>query len=213
MFFIQVIMFFSKNVYFILFLFLISTNVLAHRKQRKAQKCVIVTVTAGVPAASPAAPAPPVTPPPALPPPAQGPPDAQAPPSPPPSLPPAAQAPVSPPPTAAAGATPGEIIFDGRFEQFKTIDDLKTSKYGLQIFKERVDALDGFRYLTLLPQPSLKDKASLQITMDNQSIFEPNQQLSDVTFKVAKERIYGRLSFVLQKWNAHSIAMKLDAVV
>jgi hypothetical protein len=38
-------------------------------------------------------------------------------------------------------------------------------------------------------------------------------ELSDITFKVAKERIYGRLSFVLQKWNAHSIAMKLDAVV
>jgi hypothetical protein len=38
-------------------------------------------------------------------------------------------------------------------------------------------------------------------------------ELSDMTFKVAKERIYGRLSFVLQKWNAHSIAMKLDAVV
>jgi hypothetical protein len=38
-------------------------------------------------------------------------------------------------------------------------------------------------------------------------------ELSDITFKVAKERIYQRLSFVLQKWNAHSIAMKLDAVV
>ncbi len=38
-------------------------------------------------------------------------------------------------------------------------------------------------------------------------------ELSDTTFKVPKERIYGRLSFVLQKWNAHSIAMKLDAVV
>ncbi len=38
-------------------------------------------------------------------------------------------------------------------------------------------------------------------------------ELSDITFKIAKERIYGRLSFVLQKWNAHSIAMKLDAVV
>jgi hypothetical protein len=38
-------------------------------------------------------------------------------------------------------------------------------------------------------------------------------ELSDVTFKVAKERIYRCLSFVLQKWNAHSIAMKLDAVV
>jgi hypothetical protein len=37
-------------------------------------------------------------------------------------------------------------------------------------------------------------------------------ELSDITFKIAKERIYGRLSFVLQKWNAHSIAMKLDAV-
>jgi hypothetical protein len=38
-------------------------------------------------------------------------------------------------------------------------------------------------------------------------------ELSDITFKVAKERIYQRLSFVLQKWNAHSIAMKLDAVI
>ncbi len=38
-------------------------------------------------------------------------------------------------------------------------------------------------------------------------------ELSDITFKAAKERIYQRLSFVLQKWNAHSIAMKLDAVV
>ncbi len=27
-------------------------------------------------------------------------------------------------------------------------------------------------------------------------------ELSDITFKVAKERIYRRLSFVLQKWNA-----------
>jgi hypothetical protein len=36
-------------------------------------------------------------------------------------------------------------------------------------------------------------------------------ELSDITFKVA--RIYQRLSFVLQKWNAHSIAIKLDAVV
>ncbi len=38
-------------------------------------------------------------------------------------------------------------------------------------------------------------------------------ELSDITFKVAKDRIYQRLSFVLQKWNAHWIAMKLDAVV
>ncbi len=38
-------------------------------------------------------------------------------------------------------------------------------------------------------------------------------ELSDITFKVAKERIYQRLSFVLQKWNAHSIAIKLDAFV
>jgi hypothetical protein len=37
-------------------------------------------------------------------------------------------------------------------------------------------------------------------------------ELSDTTFKVAKETIYQCLSFVLQKWNAHSIAMKLDAV-
>ncbi len=37
-------------------------------------------------------------------------------------------------------------------------------------------------------------------------------ELSDITFKVAKERIYQRLSFVLQKWNARSIAMKLDVV-
>jgi hypothetical protein len=38
-------------------------------------------------------------------------------------------------------------------------------------------------------------------------------ELSNITFKVAKEKIYQRLSFVLQKWNAHSIAMKLVAVV
>jgi hypothetical protein len=38
-------------------------------------------------------------------------------------------------------------------------------------------------------------------------------ELSDITFKVAKDRIYQRLSFVLQKWNAHSIAMKLNAVI
>ncbi len=37
-------------------------------------------------------------------------------------------------------------------------------------------------------------------------------ELSDIMFTVAKERIYQRLSFVLQKWNAHS-TMKLDAVV
>jgi hypothetical protein len=34
-------------------------------------------------------------------------------------------------------------------------------------------------------------------------------ELADITFKVAKERIYQRLLFVLQKWNAHSIAMNL----
>jgi hypothetical protein len=34
-------------------------------------------------------------------------------------------------------------------------------------------------------------------------------ELSDITFKVAKERIYRCLSFVLQKWNAHSIANEI----
>ena len=72
------------------------------------------------------------------------------------------------------------ILFDGRFQQFGTIDGVKHAQPGVNgyqthIFRQRINNQDGFKYLSFIPSVvSANDKSALQVTLDNDSIFQPN---------------------------------------